>query len=100
MNDFEKNFFETATETVCRLISCGELLDIKRLFLFGCQAIAGLIKGKTPEQIREILGIEDDVVGSCASLYEILSNYHILISHFQSKPNPAHEGKKLVWMDQ
>ncbi|KAH7726946.1 E3 ubiquitin ligase complex SCF subunit scon-3 [Aphelenchoides avenae] len=77
-DDFETKFFEIETEKVCRLISCGELLEIKRLFLFGCQAIAALIKGKTPEQIREILGIEDDL----------------------EKPNPEHEGKKLVWVDQ
>jgi S-phase kinase-associated protein 1 len=31
------------------------------MYLFGCQSFAALIKDKSPEQVRELMGLEDDL---------------------------------------
>ncbi|KAH7695410.1 Suppressor of kinetochore protein 1 [Aphelenchoides avenae] len=74
-DDFEKQFFTTSVEQVSQLIQVAEALDIRKLFLYGCQAIAERIRGKSAEEIKTILGI-------------------------RSRPKPAEEPKKeLIWID-
>uniref|UniRef100_A0A915EVD9 SKP1 component dimerisation domain-containing protein n=1 Tax=Ditylenchus dipsaci TaxID=166011 RepID=A0A915EVD9_9BILA len=36
-------------------------LDIKSLYLYGCQRVAAEIRGKSPEAIREMFELEDDL---------------------------------------
>ena len=36
-------------------------LDIKPLLDLGCRAVAGMIKGKTPDMIRDMFNIENDL---------------------------------------
>jgi len=61
LTDYERRFFDVPVNDLSELISAGNFLDIKSLYLFGCQSMAALINHKTPEQIRELLGIEDDL---------------------------------------
>ncbi len=38
-----------------------QYLDIKSLYLYSCQTFASHLKGKSPDAIREMLGIENDL---------------------------------------
>ncbi|KAH7712700.1 S-phase kinase-associated protein SKR-1 protein [Aphelenchoides avenae] len=42
LSEYEKKFFDS-------------------LYYFGCQSIAALIKGKSPDEIRALFGLEDDL---------------------------------------
>ncbi|KAH7697018.1 E3 ubiquitin ligase complex SCF subunit sconC [Aphelenchoides avenae] len=59
--DYEKKFFEVPVEELEELVMAANYLDIKSLYYFGCQSIAALIKGKSPEEIRALFGLEDDL---------------------------------------
>jgi S-phase kinase-associated protein 1 len=36
-------------------------LDIQPLLEIGCRAVANIIKGRSPEEVRELFDIEDDL---------------------------------------
>jgi S-phase kinase-associated protein 1 len=48
-------------EELEELIMAANYLDIQSLYLYGCQAAAGQLKGKSPEEIRSLLGLPDDL---------------------------------------
>ena len=60
-NEYEKKFLEVPVEELEELVMAANYLDIKSLYYYGCQAIAALIKGKSPDEIRALFGIEDDL---------------------------------------
>ncbi|KAH7718733.1 SKR-1 protein [Aphelenchoides avenae] len=60
-SDYEKKSFEAPVEELEELVMAANYLDIKSLYYFGCQSIAALIKGKSPEEIRALVGLEDDL---------------------------------------
>jgi S-phase kinase-associated protein 1 len=55
-----KNYFDIETPLHIKLIMAANYLNIKSLLDFSCAKIASSIKGKSPEQIREMFGIEND----------------------------------------
>merc|ERR1711964_833960 len=46
------------------LILAANYMDIKSLLHLGCAKIATLIKGKSPEEIKKILGADEDAVNA------------------------------------
>lgn len=59
--DNEKQFFQVTIEELAELLTAGNFLDLKSMYLYGCQTMAGIIKDKSPEEVRELLGLEDDL---------------------------------------
>uniref|UniRef100_A0A915DS13 Uncharacterized protein n=1 Tax=Ditylenchus dipsaci TaxID=166011 RepID=A0A915DS13_9BILA len=61
LTDDEKTFFSVPVEQILGLLMAANYLDIRTLYLFGCQTMAALFKDKNPEQIRELLELQDDM---------------------------------------
>lgn len=60
MNEWDKSFLDINQRELEDLTNTANFLDIKPLILACCKVIARRITGKTPQEIRELLGIEDD----------------------------------------
>src|SRR3989338_2401540 len=59
--DFELAFIDKLTnETIIEIIMAANYMNINDLLQLMCAVIASQIKGKTPEHIRELFGIEND----------------------------------------
>ncbi|CAK5074703.1 unnamed protein product [Meloidogyne enterolobii] len=54
-SEYETDFFKVGVEEIANLIKAANYLDIKSL------AMANFIGNKTPEEIRELFGLEDDL---------------------------------------
>uniref|UniRef100_A0A915DRR1 Skp1-related protein n=1 Tax=Ditylenchus dipsaci TaxID=166011 RepID=A0A915DRR1_9BILA len=61
LTDYEKKFFQVPVEEHVELLTAANYLDIKSMYLFGCQCMAALIKDKSPEEIRALFNLEDDL---------------------------------------
>ncbi|KAI1731236.1 skp1 family, dimerization domain-containing protein [Ditylenchus destructor] len=61
MDDYENKFFDLPVDVFAELLTAANYLDIKHLYLYGCQKLAERVKDKTPEEIREMFGLEDDL---------------------------------------
>lgn len=60
MTEWDREFIGSDIEELFELIKTANYLDIKNLLELGCKAVANLIKDKSVEEIREILGVEND----------------------------------------
>ncbi|KAI6215997.1 Skp1-related protein [Aphelenchoides besseyi] len=60
-SEFERNFLKVPIEELEELVTAANFLDIQSLYLFACQATAALLKNKSPEEIRSLLGLPDDL---------------------------------------
>ncbi|KAI3830679.1 hypothetical protein MKX03_005425 [Papaver bracteatum] len=63
VDDIPKNddeFLKVDQATLFDIIFPANYLDIKHLLNLTCQAVADMIKGKTPENIRKTFNIEND----------------------------------------
>jgi S-phase kinase-associated protein 1 len=60
LKTFDAEFVQVDQATLFHLILAANYLDIKGLFDLTCQAVADMMKDKTPEQIREMFNIEND----------------------------------------
>ncbi|CAK9858531.1 unnamed protein product [Sphagnum jensenii] len=58
---FDEKFVRLDTRRLCELTSAADSLDMKPLGDLTSRALARMIEGKTPEQIREIFHLPDDL---------------------------------------
>ena len=65
---FDEKFVRMDTKRLCELTSAADSLQLKPLVDLTSRALARIIEGKTPEEIREIFHLPDDlteVSGTC-----------------------------------
>nr|GEX87553.1 SKP1-like protein 1B [Tanacetum cinerariifolium] len=60
LKSFDTNFVKVDEGTLFDLIMAANYLNIKSLLNLTCQAVADMIKGKTPEEIRKTFNIKND----------------------------------------
>lgn len=60
ITEWDYKYMAVENELVFELMLLANYLDIRSLFDLTCKTVANMIKGKTPEQIRQTLGIEND----------------------------------------
>ncbi|CAG8502646.1 4368_t:CDS:2 [Paraglomus occultum] len=60
IDEWNKKFLEVEQDMLFEIILAANYLDIKQLLDIGCKTVANMIKGKTPEQIRETFNIQND----------------------------------------
>ncbi|CAH1424227.1 unnamed protein product [Lactuca virosa] len=60
LRSFDTEFTNVDQGTLFDLILAANYLNIKNLLDLTCQAVADMMKGKTPEQIRELFNIKND----------------------------------------
>ena len=60
MSEWLKQFLAIDQATMFELILAANYLDIKPLLNTTCKAVADMIKGKTPEEIRKTFNIKND----------------------------------------
>lgn len=58
---FNEKFIRVNTEKLCELASASDSLQLRPLVDLTCSALARMIEGKTPEEIRETFHIPDDL---------------------------------------
>ncbi|KAL3634323.1 SKP1-like protein 1A [Castilleja foliolosa] len=61
LNAFDADFVKVDKSTLFDLIHAANYLNIKSLLDLACQTVAYMIKGKTPEEVRQTFGIENDI---------------------------------------
>lgn len=61
LSGFQRAFFNEPIDILEGLLGAANFLDIPSLYIYSCQAIAGNLKGKSADQIREILQLPDDL---------------------------------------
>ena len=59
-DDFYRDFTKRNQEYIFDMISAANFMDVAPLLDLMCASIAALLKGKTPEQIKETFGIDAD----------------------------------------
>lgn len=57
---WDAEFMNTDQSTIFNLILAANFLNVKNLLDLGCQTVADMITGKTPDEIRTVLNIEKD----------------------------------------
>uniref|UniRef100_A0A0D9XG48 SKP1-like protein n=1 Tax=Leersia perrieri TaxID=77586 RepID=A0A0D9XG48_9ORYZ len=57
---FDAEFIKVDQDTLFELILAANYLDIKGLLHLTCETVAGMIKGKTPDEIRTTFNIKND----------------------------------------
>lgn len=60
LQDFTNEFFKVEDPMIFELIMAANYLDIPGLLDDGCRKIASMMKGKTPEEIRNMFNIAND----------------------------------------
>ena len=60
ISDWDKNFLEIEQSLLIELIMAANYLNVKDLLDLTCAKVASTLKGKSPEQIRAMFGIEND----------------------------------------
>ena len=61
---WDADFLKVDTGTIFELIMAANYLDIKGLLDVTCKTVANMIKGKTPEEIRETFNIKKNFTPS------------------------------------
>ncbi len=64
---FDERFIRLDTRRLCELTSAADALGMKSLVDLTSRALARMIEGKTPEEIRETFHLPDDLTGAHAA---------------------------------
>jgi len=59
-NDFYRDLTKKNTDYICSMIKTSNYMDIQPLLNLMCASFANIIKGKTPEEIKDYFGFDDD----------------------------------------
>ena len=68
VQEWYANFVEVDQEELFELILAANFMDIKPLLDLTCATIASMVKGKTPEEIRETFNIINDYIAEDEAL--------------------------------
>lgn len=60
IDPWDKNFMGTNVEEIVKIMTASNYLEIENLTLLCAKTLALMIKGKTPQQIRDMFGIVND----------------------------------------
>lgn len=60
VSEWDANFVKVEQDLLFELILAANYMDIKSLLDLTCAKVASMIKGKTPEQIRQTFNITND----------------------------------------
>ncbi|KIW21732.1 E3 ubiquitin ligase complex SCF subunit sconC [Cladophialophora immunda] len=60
INEWDQKFMQVDQEMLFNIILAANYLDIKPLLDTGCKTVANMIKGKSPEEIRQTFNIKND----------------------------------------
>ena len=60
VSDWDANFVDIEQEILFELILAANYMDIKSLLDLACAKVASMIKGKTPQEIRDTFNIVND----------------------------------------
>jgi S-phase kinase-associated protein 1 len=60
ISDWDAAFVGVDNDELFEIILAANYLDIKGCLDLGCKTVAAMIKGKTPQQIRDLFNIEND----------------------------------------
>jgi len=60
ISPWDKEYCQVDQNTLFELILAANYLDIKPLLDLTCKTVANMIKGKTPEEIRQMFNIKND----------------------------------------
>ncbi|MCJ1476705.1 hypothetical protein MMC13_005373 [Lambiella insularis] len=61
ISEWDRNFFDVPKQDMLfDLINAANYLSIKGLLAMGCKTVANQMKGKSPEQIRQLYGVTND----------------------------------------
>ncbi|EGT56348.1 hypothetical protein CAEBREN_21639 [Caenorhabditis brenneri] len=58
--DWDRTFLEVDNETLFHFICAANYLDIELLMIIACKTVALMAKGRTPEEMRVIFGVNVD----------------------------------------
>jgi S-phase kinase-associated protein 1 len=57
---FYGDFIEVPDETLYELVLAANYMDIKPLLDLTCATVANSIKGKTPQEVRDLFGLKNE----------------------------------------
>ena len=60
IDEWDQNLLQVDQDTLFQIILAANYLDIKALVDVGCKTVANMIKGKSPEEIRQTFNIKND----------------------------------------
>lgn len=61
LDEWDVSFLQVEQEMLFSIILAANYLEIKRLLDMGCKVVANMIKGKSPQEIRDTFGIENNL---------------------------------------
>lgn len=73
---FDEKFIRMDTKKLCELTSAADSLQLKPLVDLTSRALARIIEGKTPEEIRETFHLPDDLTEVCPTHTQTLRPQH------------------------
>lgn len=60
LDGWDKQFVNVPLATLFEMILAANFLDLKPMLDVTCKAVADMVKGKTPEELKKVFGVEGD----------------------------------------
>ncbi|KAI1700431.1 skp1 family, dimerization domain-containing protein [Ditylenchus destructor] len=61
LTEYEKKFFAIPVPEIVEIMESAKQMQVESLYIYCAQSMANRIKNMTPEEIRQTLGLEDDL---------------------------------------